>query len=126
MRLSLFSRLILGYLAVFALVIAVSLYAYLQAIVLGLKGMKVEERAKEIIRYLSRLGGATSGNFGRILACWGNIRVMLSPVIKLPRNVWNSSARDFFLPMRTKSSWSFVHTIARWDSQKQPGFPLCG
>ena len=34
-----------------------SLYAYLQAIVLGLKGMKVEERAKEIIQYLSRLGG---------------------------------------------------------------------
>ena len=34
-----------------------SLYAYLQAIVLGLKGVKVEERAKEIIQYLSRLGG---------------------------------------------------------------------
>jgi DNA recombination protein RmuC len=34
-----------------------SFYAYLQAIVLGLKGMKVEERAKEIIEYLSRLGG---------------------------------------------------------------------
>jgi DNA recombination protein RmuC len=34
-----------------------SLYAYLQAIVLGLKGMKVEERAKEMIQYLSRLRG---------------------------------------------------------------------
>jgi DNA recombination protein RmuC len=34
-----------------------SFYAYLQAIVLGLKGMKVEERAKEIIQYLSRLQG---------------------------------------------------------------------
>jgi len=34
-----------------------SFYAYLQAIVLGLKGMKIEERAKEIIQYLSRLGG---------------------------------------------------------------------
>ena len=32
-------------------------YAYLQAIVLGLKGMKVEERAKEIIRYIGRLQG---------------------------------------------------------------------
>jgi DNA recombination protein RmuC len=32
-------------------------YAYLQAIVLGLKGMKVEERAKEIIQYLNRLQG---------------------------------------------------------------------
>jgi DNA recombination protein RmuC len=32
-------------------------YAYLQAIVLGLKGMKIEERAKEIIQYLSRLQG---------------------------------------------------------------------
>jgi len=34
-----------------------SLYAYLQAIVLGLKGMKVEDRAKEIIQYLSRRQG---------------------------------------------------------------------
>jgi DNA recombination protein RmuC len=34
-----------------------SLYAYLQAIVLGLKGMKIEDRAKEIIQYLSRLQG---------------------------------------------------------------------
>ena len=34
-----------------------SFYAYLQAIVLGLKGMKVEERAKEIIRYVGRLQG---------------------------------------------------------------------
>ena len=33
-----------------------SFYAYLQAVVLGLRGMKVEERAKEIIQYLSRLG----------------------------------------------------------------------
>jgi DNA recombination protein RmuC len=32
-----------------------SLYAYLQAIVLGLKGMKIEDRAKEIIQYLARL-----------------------------------------------------------------------
>jgi DNA recombination protein RmuC len=32
-----------------------SFYAYLQAIVLGLKGMRIEERAKEIIQYLSRL-----------------------------------------------------------------------
>jgi len=34
-----------------------SLYAYLQAIVLGLKGMKVEDRAKEILQYLGRLQG---------------------------------------------------------------------
>jgi len=34
-----------------------SFYAYLQAIVLGLKGMKVEEHAREIIQYLSRLRG---------------------------------------------------------------------
>jgi DNA recombination protein RmuC len=34
-----------------------SFYAYLQAIVLGLKGMKTEEQAKEIIQYLSRLEG---------------------------------------------------------------------
>jgi DNA recombination protein RmuC len=34
-----------------------SFYAYLQAILLGLKGMRVEDRAKEIIHYLSRLQG---------------------------------------------------------------------
>jgi DNA recombination protein RmuC len=38
-----------------------SLYAYLQAIVLGLRGMKIEDRAKEIIEYLSRL----QGDFGK-------------------------------------------------------------
>jgi DNA recombination protein RmuC len=38
-----------------------SFYAYLQAIVLGLKGMKIEERAKEIVQYLSRL----DGDFGK-------------------------------------------------------------
>ena len=38
-----------------------SLYAYLQAIVLGLKGMKIEDRAKEIIQYLSGL----QGDFGK-------------------------------------------------------------
>ena len=34
-----------------------SFYAYLQAIVLGLKGLKIEDRAKEVIQYLSRLQG---------------------------------------------------------------------
>ena len=34
-----------------------SLYAYLQAIVLGLKGMRIDDRAKDIIQYLSRLQG---------------------------------------------------------------------
>jgi DNA recombination protein RmuC len=34
-----------------------SLYAYLQAIVLGLKGLKVEESAREILQYLTRLQG---------------------------------------------------------------------
>jgi DNA recombination protein RmuC len=38
-----------------------SLYAYLQAIVLGLRGMKIEDRAREIIQYLSRL----QGDFGK-------------------------------------------------------------
>jgi DNA recombination protein RmuC len=33
-----------------------SFYGYLQAIVLGLKGLRVEERAREIIDHLSRLG----------------------------------------------------------------------
>lgn len=34
-----------------------SFYAYLQAILLGLKGMKIEDRAREIIQYLGRLQG---------------------------------------------------------------------
>ena len=34
-----------------------SFYAYLQAIVLGLRGMKVEERAREILQVLTRLEG---------------------------------------------------------------------
>jgi len=33
-----------------------SFYGYLQAIVLGLKGLRVEERAREIIDHLARLG----------------------------------------------------------------------
>ena len=38
-----------------------SFYAYLQAIVLGLKGLKIEDRARDIIQYLSRL----QGDFGK-------------------------------------------------------------
>jgi DNA recombination protein RmuC len=38
-----------------------SLYAYLQAIVLGLRGMNIEDRAREILEYLSRL----QGDFGK-------------------------------------------------------------
>jgi DNA recombination protein RmuC len=38
-----------------------SFYAYLQVIVLGLKGMRVEDRAREIVQYLSRL----QGDFGK-------------------------------------------------------------
>jgi DNA recombination protein RmuC len=34
-----------------------SFYAYLQAIVLGLRGLRVEERAYEIIRHIERLTG---------------------------------------------------------------------
>ena len=51
-----------------------SFYAYLQAIVLGLKGMKVEERAKEIIQYLSRL----RGDFGKFRDDFGLLGKHLS------------------------------------------------
>jgi len=52
-----------------------SFYGYLQAIVLGLKGLRVEERAREIIDHLARLGkdyehfrdefGVLGGHIGR-------------------------------------------------------------
>jgi DNA recombination protein RmuC len=51
-----------------------SFYAYLQAIVVGLRGMKIEERAKEISAYFSQLQGDLSrfgedfGLLGRHLA----------------------------------------------------------
>ena len=38
-----------------------SFYAYLQAIVLGLRGMNIEDRTREILEYLSRL----QGDFGK-------------------------------------------------------------
>ena len=38
-----------------------SFYAYLQAILLGLRGMRVEERAQEIIRHLEQLAGEFDG-----------------------------------------------------------------
>jgi DNA recombination protein RmuC len=44
-----------------------SLYAYLQAIVLGLKGMRIEEQAKEVLQYLSRL----QGDFGKFKEDFG-------------------------------------------------------
>jgi DNA recombination protein RmuC len=46
-----------------------SFYAYLQAIVLGLKGMRVEERAREIIDHLGRL----SNDFGRFRQEFGTL-----------------------------------------------------
>ncbi|MCX5751700.1 MAG: DNA recombination protein RmuC [Candidatus Saganbacteria bacterium] len=39
-----------------------SFYAYLQTILLGLRGMQVEEKAEEILKNLSRLGG----DFGKV------------------------------------------------------------
>lgn len=46
-----------------------SFYAFLQAIVLGLRGMQVEERAHEIIRHLEQL----AGEFGRIKKDFGTL-----------------------------------------------------
>ena len=49
-------------------------YAYLQAIVLGLKGMKIEDHAKEVLQYLSRL----QGDFARFREDFGLLGKHLS------------------------------------------------
>ncbi len=46
-----------------------SFYAYLQSILLGLRGMQVEERAHEIIRHLEQL----TGDFSRIRKDYGTL-----------------------------------------------------
>ena len=46
-----------------------SFYAYLQAIVLGLRGLRIEDRAREVIAQLDRL----SGDLGR---CRDDFRVL--------------------------------------------------
>ncbi len=46
-----------------------SFYAYLQAILLGLRGMQVEERAQEIIRHLEQL----AGEFARVKKEFGTL-----------------------------------------------------
>jgi DNA recombination protein RmuC len=51
-----------------------SFYAYLQAIVLGLKGMKIEDHAKEVLQYLSRL----QGDFARFREDFGLLGKHLS------------------------------------------------
>jgi DNA recombination protein RmuC len=53
-----------------------SFYAYLQAIVLGLKGMKIEDHAKEVLQYLSRL----QGDFARFREDFGLLGKHLSHV----------------------------------------------
>ncbi|MBM3295561.1 MAG: DNA recombination protein RmuC [Candidatus Aminicenantes bacterium] len=54
-----------------------SFYAYLQVIVLGLKGLQVEKSAKEILQSLSRLGGDLArfqGDFDLVGTHLGNAR----------------------------------------------------
>jgi DNA recombination protein RmuC len=105
-----------------------SLYAYLQAIVLRLKGLKVEERAKEIIQYLSRLRGRLREISGRFWLAGETSGVC---------SVQLSNYRETFGAVRPGTSFCrceprlrrIWHTIARWDSRlirKQRGFLLCG
>ena len=49
-------------------------YAYLQAILLGLKGMKIEDHAKEVLQYLGRL----QGDFARFREDFGLLGKHLS------------------------------------------------
>ena len=68
-----------------------SFYAYLQTILLGLRGMKVEERTKEILNTLSRL----RGDFEKLQQ---NFRVLGKHVSALDgngRTVWVVDAHGY-------------------------------
>ena len=63
-----------------------SFYAYLQAIVLGLKGMKIEDHAKEVLQYLIRL----QSDFAKFREGFGLLGKHLSHV---PSSYQNSEKR---------------------------------
>ena len=50
-----------------------SFYAYLQAIALGLRGMQIEQQAKEFLGYLGRL----EGDFRRLQQAFGVLGTLL-------------------------------------------------
>ncbi len=84
-----------------------SFYAYLQAIVLGLRGMRIEKSAQEIIRQLARL----KGDFGRFQEEFD----ILGKHITNVKNKYDDSAR--------RLGTLGEKLIQAGDEQKQPELP---
>ena len=100
----------------------------LQAIVLGLRGLKVEERAKEIIEYLSRLRGDFAkfwDGFSLLEKHLGHAHVSYQTTEKPGEQF----GQRLLFAGRTRNSSKFVPTVPNWDSQlirNCEHFPLCG
>ena len=87
----------------------------LQAIVLGLRGLKVEERAKEITQYLSRLRGDLAkfwDGFSLVEKLLGYVHVSCQTTEKRVEPL----GQRFLSAGRTRNSSNFVATIPKWDS----------
>ena len=87
----------------------------LQAIVLGLRGLKVEERAKEVTQYLSRLRGDLAkfwDGFSWVEKHLDRVHVSYQTTEKRVEQL----GQRLLFTGRTRSSSNFVATIPKWDS----------
>ena len=87
----------------------------LQAIVLGLKGLKVEECAKEITQYLRCLRGDLAkfwDGFSLVEKHLGHVHVSYQTTEKRV----DQFGQRFLSAGRTRNSSNFVPTIPKWDS----------
>jgi DNA recombination protein RmuC len=75
-----------------------SFYGYLQAIVLGLKGLRVEERAREIIDHLGRLGREFEGFRGEFAVLGTHVGRAKTKYDELDKRVGRLGDR-LFLPL---------------------------
>ena len=87
----------------------------LQAIVLGLRGLKVEERSKEVTQYLSRLRGDLAkfwDGFSWVEKHLGRVHVSYQTTEKRVEQL----GQRLLFAGRTRSSSNFVATVPKWDS----------